>query len=946
MIPAAELSASKPVPQRRYTQMRYGLVSISAAMVLAFAFTNAHAQQPTPTAQPTPAARWCPEIPESPPPPGWIARQWASQYKFCSSLTPPANLNDRRVAQKYDQQRRYCAQVCSGAMIGWRSPENPPPKKVWKSTNKLQGPFHLGHGTTGYILPVPTSTATPDTSSAPESLQGSSDPGGPFAGGYFAGADVNASSDTQPPDVAADVSPTQNVEFVNVKGMYIWSKPTLPITSSPTPQITSRVDFWCTGSSINGQSQSQCVSGAPPSGYALTDEQIGYDASLDRWIVTTLLHLLNRASSTPADYVYIAVSNSGTAAGPSDWTKWSVPVCTSNSSFPSGDQPLLGWSGGGSQGLVGVDVLCYDESGTVPGADSLIVIPNSDLAPTPASSLPNAITPPCIGTTPARDEDAGLSSLYLVSSVVPGDPGITEPSGCGVNNSNISPYVVEYTAEYVAAGAEVFGQDTTNACSSGTACTPLSEVGQLWNPGEYFENDARSGGNAQQLGPGGAGTGALLDPGDARIKAAQIRETTDSTGASAPILTLGFNTVYQPGDSLTGSQALWALEDLGNSTWTAFALVGNGTWMSYPTIAMDSHLGMYFGTTWMGAGIYPSTVWDLVRGTTFPNFTLEGQNGIEQSTSEYTGDGTPARQRWGDYNTMVYDPYAVGPSGGPVPVFWSIEEASCPSLSSAPCSVGADESTSWVALEDLPFFVGSKQHESECVSSTGAPLIGSTCGVKISPPAGVQPGDLLLTTLVMGQGSNHLPTVPAGWTLLAASNLSGSPQQLSSSNPCGNVRSSWLAAHVYGTSEPSSYKFTHHDAGDYNSCQNYTFNAELAAFMTVYRGAGQNTGDYTAYGFTQNGNSASFSTTATTPPTLTQLATIFIATNGTDQESIEPDVIISSPTGSPSLTPETSLTPAPVPFLDADVGVPPGPSEQYGPYSISDSSTGTNRQDG
>jgi hypothetical protein len=330
--------------------MRYGLVSISAAIVLAVAFTSALAQ--TPGAGATPAARWCPEVPQTPPPPHFELHpgDWANIHKYCSSLSRANFPSDFA----YYSAWRECANQCALAIDRWGESKNPPPKPktVYQSTAKPQGPFQLPGGTTGYILPVPTSTATPDPSSAPESIQGSSDPGGPFAGGYFAGADLNALSDGQPPDVAADVSPTQNVEFVNTLGMYVSAKPALPIASpAPTPEATPSMNsFWCTGGSINGQTQSQCVNGALPSGYVLTDPQIGYDASLGRWIATTLLHFnsATRTSATP-DYVYIAVSTRGDAGGPSDWTKWSVPFCTDNGNFPFADQPLLGWSGAGAR---------------------------------------------------------------------------------------------------------------------------------------------------------------------------------------------------------------------------------------------------------------------------------------------------------------------------------------------------------------------------------------------------------------------------------------------------------------------------------------------------------------------------------------------------------------------------------------------------------------------
>jgi hypothetical protein len=245
--------------------MRYGLVSISVAILLTFALTTARAQAPSPAPTPglcpegitqsppgractpgpgramiqklpaqcppgvtgacfkvkvmeanrtfttppqPPLPKWCSPVPESPPPPRWNAKVWAGEYEFCSSLIPWADRS------KWEG----CMHACDAAAGDWGTSNNPPPKKIYQSTNKQQGPFHLPGGTTGYILPLPGSTAAP--AATPAGPQGRSDPGGPIPGIFFEGPYFNETANGQPPDVAADVSPAENAEFLN-EGLYV-----------------------------------------------------------------------------------------------------------------------------------------------------------------------------------------------------------------------------------------------------------------------------------------------------------------------------------------------------------------------------------------------------------------------------------------------------------------------------------------------------------------------------------------------------------------------------------------------------------------------------------------------------------------------------------------------------------------------------------------------------
>lgn len=214
----------RPNPIHRLRQL------FTLASILAIGTAGAgvaHAQQPS--ASPTPSGqRWCPEVPETPPPPRYELRpgNWAYAFKFCSSLSP-SQFSSLRL---YRDARQVCASDCERAIDLWGEAKNPPPppKKIYQSTTKPQGPFQLPGGTTFYLVPAPSSSGTPTPEATPGAGQSSADPGGPFVGGYFAGIDLSATAGS-PPDVAADVSPTQNVEFTNTD-MFIWSKPALPIS--------------------------------------------------------------------------------------------------------------------------------------------------------------------------------------------------------------------------------------------------------------------------------------------------------------------------------------------------------------------------------------------------------------------------------------------------------------------------------------------------------------------------------------------------------------------------------------------------------------------------------------------------------------------------------------------------------------------------------------------
>jgi hypothetical protein len=182
-------------------------------------------------------------------------------------------------------------------------------------------------------------------------------------------------------------------------------------------------------------------------------------------------------------------------------------------------------------------------------------------------------------------------------------------------------------------------------------------------------------------------------------------------------------------------------------------------------------LELYLGSTQFTSGSFPSTIWDSYAGLSFV-----GQNFIEIGNAEYTGN--PAQTppvRWGDYNTMLYDPDAIPPGGEGS--WWSVEEIS---------KGGSDESTNWEALADptpLPYFVNWDPNEKDCAGG------GSTCKITAGPPYGVQAGDLILVALVLGEPANSNPHLPdSSWTLLPASNVTGNPTMIASGGCNGLAR--------------------------------------------------------------------------------------------------------------------------------------------------------------
>jgi hypothetical protein len=212
-------------PRQRY---RTPIKQKSANLFLLIALTIG-IMSGTVTAQPSSApsptnSQWCSDIPASPAPPKFD--NWSRVRADCI---------------KGGGRAVDCADACVAARELWKAQREgrlsqAPPMT---SREQPQGPFPMPGGGSGYILPLPP---TPNSVATPSALQSSPlaplgpTSAGPFSNSKFPGQELNAAGDGEPPDVSADVSPTQNVEFVNGKGIYVWNKPVFPIPSpAPTP---------------------------------------------------------------------------------------------------------------------------------------------------------------------------------------------------------------------------------------------------------------------------------------------------------------------------------------------------------------------------------------------------------------------------------------------------------------------------------------------------------------------------------------------------------------------------------------------------------------------------------------------------------------------------------------------------------------------------------------
>jgi hypothetical protein len=195
---------------------------------IAVALTSGNALAQQTAATPTPAPRnpnWCSDVPASPAPPHFenAPGEWTAVRNMCMNAVGVTSATST------------CMYACRAAREMWQRAKTGglnQPLTFPPSTDKPQGPFLEPDGGKIYVLPLPPTPAASTTPADPESfaVPAASTSPGPAPTGSFSGADTSATSDGEPPDVAADVSATQNVEFVNGGsgvtngGLYVFDK--------------------------------------------------------------------------------------------------------------------------------------------------------------------------------------------------------------------------------------------------------------------------------------------------------------------------------------------------------------------------------------------------------------------------------------------------------------------------------------------------------------------------------------------------------------------------------------------------------------------------------------------------------------------------------------------------------------------------------------------------
>jgi hypothetical protein len=566
---------------------------------------------------------------------------------------------------------------------------------------------------------------------------------------------LSACTTVQPPDVAADVSPTQgnqtgeNVEFLN-QGLWVYDK------SMKLLYNEALSDFWCDTPGANGQSLPGCKTSPPAS---LTDTQIAFDPLDQRWLATTLAYTQSNLNGVA---LYFAATTTTDAKDtPGNWNRWGLPACAAG--YPVWDQPMLDYN----TSWIAVELLCFQSGPGPQGPDAIDLIPDSNIQNPPQTlsvATPNP-TPSIFTMRPSRDVSGSYYPyLILAASQVP---------------SQGSPYV---------ALAEI---DSNGKLTNLPASPPAGALNATYSlpPGS-------------QSGCTTLSSGCQIDADDARIDQVTIQQ--NPVNRNHYLLT-SFATGVPLQQTVT-SQVLYFVDDLESGTWT-FAQAGPvvpgstlATIYSYPSFAADEDLDLYYTFTIFDPTNFPYSVWYLYHGAsqTSPQFLGNGE--LQGSAGAYTGISacatptpTPGLQRWGDYVSTVWDSGQTSASGGKG-TFWTTQEFT---------QGGDDQSTEWLELGDpFPYYAGKTISESECPNGPG-----QVCTLTLPVPANVEYGDVLLAAVVVGSGPPGL-TNPSGWTRLPIVNHNNA-KHIESSDSCGNLETGWVLAHVYGSqSEPSQYDFT------------------------------------------------------------------------------------------------------------------------------------------
>ncbi len=265
--------------------------------------------------------------------------------------------------------------------------------------------------------PPPASTPTP-SSAAPSSDPADPATGPPTTGSSFSGGSASACPGpspapniapfTQPLDVAADVSSSQNVDLLN-DGLSVYSK-----TGGLLQPHESLYQFWCGQPGASGHTLPACSAGSSTNQVSLADTQIAFDPFKSRWVASTMVATIDPLAMVQVHDLLFAISTSSSALdGTGAWERYDIPVCTGQNQKFS-DQPILGYS----SDWVAVDTICLNSS-LANGPDALMLVPQSEIASPPQTLNPTIIEPPLFASRPARDFSGAAnpySQLVLASS--------------------------------------------------------------------------------------------------------------------------------------------------------------------------------------------------------------------------------------------------------------------------------------------------------------------------------------------------------------------------------------------------------------------------------------------------------------------------------------------------------------------------------------------------
>jgi hypothetical protein len=594
---------------------------------------------------------------------------------------------------------------------------------------------------------------------------------------------LNLPGDGQPPDVAADVSPTQMVEMMN-SGIWISDKSGNPYAGYPESLTT----FWQANS--------------PPVTDSLTDTQVAWDPAAQRWLVTTLAET---AAYDNGDLYFAFRKTSDATQG---WNVYNLAnICSDsqNGNFPAPDQPVLGFNqiaGIPSESWVAVDLQCKGAGGNGTGSDQAVLIPATVLteSPPPSTLSQTILTPPVIGTRPSRDISGDSNyPLYFAASEAP------------CSNSS-SPCVALYTLydSYGTYGLQLADESPANGAPGSYG---------LFTPAQHDSC--------------GSGSACAADLGDARIENVVIQKGIDG---NTYLLTS-----FHAGDTSSGTtQALWFVAQNPAATgfitkWNDWWVGGSGWWAGYPTITMDGYLGIAytFQTFYYGSNIYPN--WSIAKGfdpTETTNPPTLGY-GILGNPNRCAYAGCPPKDtRWGDYISTIWDPNLPAPASSNG--FWTAQEYS----NGGGSQTGSNQATQITELANpLPYYVSQGGGEAECNVGDGG-----TCKLTLSTPPSLKNGDVVLVFLLIAGKYSKPPAPPdSTWTELPIADQGGATDMVVGSCATKDLLTTYAYAHVYGSStEGGTYEFKH--VVDY-WCGT-TQVGELAGSAFAYRGADTTAADY------------------------------------------------------------------------------------------------------